>query len=223
MRVVFLLLVLGNLAFFAYTRFAEEQQAAVGTPQHLEVSPGSIRLIGPAGGSGQMGKPASPAGPAPNGLAACLEWGIFAGPEIARAQTAIGQLGLTEPVIQRTLPDTVGYWVYMPPQKARADADQKVLELKKLGVSDFYLVQDPPQWRFAISLGIFKTEEAANSFLAGLREKGVRSAVAGRRENFLKHMTFYVREPSPAVVAKLAELQRQFPGTEVRAGACPAG
>ena len=109
----------------------------------------------------------------------------------------------------------------MPPQKTKADADRKVSELKALGVTEFFLVQDPGQWRNSISLGIFRTEEAAQGYLAKLRERGVRSAIAARRENFLKQVAVHVREPGAAAVARLALIQEEFPGSEIKAGSCP--
>ncbi len=58
-------------------------------------------------------------------------------------------------------------------------------------------------------------------FLASLRQRGVRSAVMSRREKLLKQVVFYVREPGEALVAKLAEVQRNYPGTAIKAAPCP--
>jgi len=44
-----------------------------------------------------------------------------------------------------------------------------------------------------------------------------------RREKFLKQVTYFVREPSAATIARLTELQRDFPATEIKAGSCPVG
>ena len=38
-----------------------------------------------------------------------------------------------------------------------------------------------------------------------------------------KRFAYFVREPDAEIVARIAELQRAFPGTEIRAGPCPAG
>ena len=89
-------------------------------------------------------------------------------------------------------------------------------------MTDFFIVQDAGQWRNAISLGIFKTEDVAQAYLARLKERGVRSAVAERRENFLKQIAFLVREPDPGLVARLAALQQEFPGSDLKATQCPA-
>jgi hypothetical protein len=109
----------------------------------------------------------------------------------------------------------------MPPQKTKADADRKARELTKLGVTEFVLLTDPGEWRYAISLGIFRTDEAAQAFLAGLRKQGVRTATVARRENFLKLVVFHVREPGPQATARLTLTQAEFPGSELKAAPCP--
>lgn len=223
MRLLFLMLVLANAAFYAYGLVAQQQGAADSQSALLQINPEKIQIIGASGGAvPEKTKPAAPSpaatGPVP---AACLEWGYFAGPDVVHADAAIVRLELPQALVQRVVADVGGYWVYIPPQKNKAEADRKIGELKALGVADFFAVQEQGQWRHAISLGIFKSEDAAKSFLAALREKGVRSAIVERRENFLKQIAYFVREPSPAMVARLAELQREFSGSEVKAVACP--
>ena len=228
MRALFLLLVLANLMFFAWAHVAREGAGTEDQIRQLQISPEKIKLL-KAAGQVVTDKPKAPGKAIPPALpksalsppVACLEWGVFAGPGVARAETALSQLELPEGRVGRVVTDAGGYWVHMPPQKTRADADRKLAELKALGVSEFYLVQEPAKWRNAISLGIFRTEEAAQSFLAKLKDRGVRTAVAARRENFLKQVAFYVREPSEATVARLTLIQQEFPGSEIKAGPCP--
>ena len=135
---------------------------------------------------------------------------------------AVASLALPGAAVQRAVADSGGYWVYLPPLKTRAEVDRRVATLKARGVSDFYVVQEAGQWRNAISLGLFRSEETARNRAAKLRESGVQGVVLERRENILKQIAYFVREPDPAVVARLAELQREFPGTEVKAVPCPA-
>lgn len=228
MRAFFLLLVLVNLAFFVYGRVALEGGGSESRIPQLQVAAESIKLLKamervPAGKSQAPGKAAAPAPPktATAAPAACLEWGSFAGPGAARAEVALARLQLAPERIERAVVDAGGYWVYMPPLRSKSEADRKVRELRELGVTEFFVVQEAGQWRNAISLGIFRTDEAAQTFLAGLRRRGVRSAIVGRRDNFLKQVVFYVREPSAATAAQLAALQQDFPGSEVKAVTCP--
>jgi hypothetical protein len=123
--------------------------------------------------------------------------------------------------VQRRVTDIDGYWVHMPVLKTKPEVDRKLGELKALGVTDFFVVQDAGPWRNAVSLGLFKSEDAANAELERLRKIGVRSAVITRREKFLKQVSFFVREPSAATIARITELQRDFPAGEMKAVNCP--
>lgn len=230
MRALFFLLALANLVFYAYASVARQDGAVESRIAQLQIAPEKIRLLKASSGvpverpkGPSKAVPAAPAKAAAGTAlpAACLEWGIFAGPNVARAETALARLELPAGQVERAVTDAGGYWVYMPPFKTRAEVDRKIRELKDLGVTEFFVVQDAGPWRNAISLGIFRTDEAAQAFLAGLRGRGVRSAIAARRENFLKQVAFYVREPDTATVARLTELQQQFSGSDLKAGTCP--
>lgn len=228
MRAFFLLLVLVNLAYFAYGRVVLEGGGAENRIPQLQVTAERIKLINatqrvPAD-KPQLPVKALPPAPPQTATAApevCLEWGIFAGPGVARAERALASLELPEGQVERTMSDAGGYWVYMSPLKNKAEVDRKVQELRDLGVTEFFVVQDSGQWRNAISLGIFRSDEAAQAFRAGLKQRGVRSASVTRRENFLRQVTFYVREPGEGAVARLTALQQEFPESEMKAGSCP--
>lgn len=223
MRTVFLLVLLANVGFFAYGWMVRERAPAPTPFAALEVNPEKIRLLKPR-------EKATPTGgqgadvPAPAAIAAtepCLEWGAVAGPEVARADAAIAALNLPETQVKRTVLDAGGYWVYVPPAKNKAQLDRSISEIAALGIADYYVVQEAAPWRNAISLGIFKSEDAAASFLRAIQARGIKSATAGRRENFLKQIAYFVRDPNAATVARLTELQRDFPGTQIKAVACP--
>jgi hypothetical protein len=222
MRTAFLLLLLANVAFFAYGRMVLENSRAGGQLTGLQVNPDKIRIVKPT----ELSRPSAgdlprTAQPAPPLSAVCIEWGVVAGAEVARADAAISALELSERQLHRAVTDAGGYWVYLPPAQSRAQLERTLAELGALGIRDYYVVQDATPWRNAVSLGIFKTEESADGFLRAVREKGIKSAVVGRRENFLKQIAYFVRDPSEATVAKLAELQRAFPGTQMKAVPCP--
>jgi hypothetical protein len=227
MRALFLLLVLANLVFFAYAHVTRDGGDIAALIPQLEMAPENIKLLKAAGkapadkpkASGKAIPPAPRTAAAPP--AACLEWGNFVGPAVTKAESALTRVGIAPAQFERSVADAGGYWVHMAPLKTKVEVDRKVAELKGLGITEFFVVQDAGQWRNAISLGIFRSEEAAETFLTQLKERGVRSAIAARRENFLKHIVFHVREPSPALIAKLTELQKEFPGSEMKAGPCP--
>ncbi len=215
MRLLFLLLLIANLGFFVYHHFLDEPTDAAAQIAALQVNPEKIRMAA-AAGSAVAATPSVAAAPA-----ACVEWGAFTGPDVARADGALAALALPADVLQRRVADIDGYWVHMPVMKTKAEVDRKLTELKGLGIADFYLVQDAGPWRNAVSLGLFKSEDAANAELERLRQRGVRSAMVTRREKFLKQVSFYVREPSATTIARITELQRDFPVAELKAVNCP--
>ena len=48
------------------------------------------------------------------------------------------------------------------------------------------------------------------------------AATIGREAAGGKRYAYYVREPDAGTVAQIAELQRGFPGTDIKAGPCPS-
>ena len=217
------MLVLANLAFFAYSLMARERVAAASSISSLQVSPEKIRLIPP--GEKPAASSKAPVGVsggvAAATLTACIEWGALAGPDVARADAAIAKLDLPQALVQRRVTDAGGYWVYLPPAKTKAQLDRNIGQLSAFGITEFFVVEDATPWHNAISLGIFKSEAAAQSFLEALHAKGVQSAVTERREHFLKQFAYFVRDPNETIIAKLAGLQREFPATRLQAVACP--
>lgn len=207
MRGLFFLLAAANAAFAVYLYFGSDRG---GEPQLMQqqLHPDKVRVLKEA--------PAKPA----QAPAACLEWGAFAGDEMARAEAALAKLELGDRVSRKSVERAGGYWVYIPPLKTRQDADKKINELKTRAVADYFLVQDSVKWRNAISLGIFSTREAADKRLNELKEKGVKSAVAGERTDPVKHVLFVIRDPSQTAAARLVELQQEFAGSELAAAAC---
>ena len=211
MRTLFFILALANAVFLAYAWFHSGAQAR--GDAHIidqQLNPGKIRLLAPEQANALMRKPE------PQKVAAvCLEWGAFAAADAVRAQQALEPLALGAKLTQRTQEDASGFWVYIPPLASRQAAAQKTGELKRLGVDDYFVVPDDPKWRNAISLGVYKTEDAAKARLAALRAKGVKSATVGVHETQPGKTYFQVHDANPAVVAKLNALKQGFPGSDV--------
>jgi hypothetical protein len=153
--------------------------------------------------------------------AACVEWGGFGTGELARAQGALDRLAFAARMRRVEVSVTAGYWVFIPPLRSQATMERKVNELKQLGVNEYFPVLDPGRWRYAISLGVFRSEEGANRYLAQLRQKGVRSATIGEREQRVTQTAFLISDPTEEESAKLTELKNEFPGSESRAVECP--
>lgn len=218
MRWLFFILLLANLVFFGVMQSVSGrggEPMAAHKPLNADrmklLTPEQVRQL-PEQKRNQVASADS---------AACLEWGAFAGDELARAQEALQKLELEgDRVTQRRIEQTKDFWVFIPPLKSRPDALKKVDELKALGVEESYVLQDSSTWRNAVSLGVFSTEEAAAKYLAQLREKGVKSAktVPRTHENGLVNLV--IRQAGGKVEAELVKLKQEFPGSELKAVDC---
>ncbi|MBI4807734.1 MAG: SPOR domain-containing protein [Nitrosomonadales bacterium] len=156
----------------------------------------------------------------PPKLSSCAEWGEFSGSDLVLAQEALATLKLGDDLSQRTVEQNHGYWVYFPPQKNRAEVEKKIAQLKERGVKDYFVVQEKGSWLNAISLGVFKSEEAAQKYLTTLRAKGVRTAKIGERKSKLKSTIFLVKALDSGTADKLDALQKDFPDSELKVLAC---
>ena len=124
----------------------------------------------------------------------CLEWGLFTEQEKAAALAALEPLQLGRQMTQRRSESTSAFWVYVPPLPSRLAAERRVEELKALGLKDYFILGDGPQ-RNAISLGVFKSGDTANKFLASVRTQGVANARTGARAQAIQQTTFVLRDP----------------------------
>jgi len=162
---------------------------------------------------------AAPAAANP-GTPACLEWGDFSGPDLARATAALSAMQLADKLSQRQIEQDIGYWVYFPPLGNKAAVNRKIAEIKALGIREYFVVQASGYWHNAISLGVFKTREAAQSFLRGLHTKGVHTARVGERASKLKSTIFMLHGVDAATASKLTAMQNDFPGSTLNNVPC---
>lgn len=217
MRLLFLLLLAANIALFAWTRFLAPADPGIDRqPLARQVNPDKLRIVGER----ELAKPRAAAAkpaptrdkpPAPAPLA-CVEWGSFNPSEASRAARSLDALNLGARLAQYRGEEPARWWVHYPPQGSRANALKKAAELRKLGITEFFIVQEPGSAQWSLSLGIFTTEEAAEAYLASLQERGVRTAVIGERETQVPKVWFQVREVDAGLRARLEALARDFEG-----------
>jgi len=167
-----------------------------------------------------ISRPAANTDPVPSNSATCMEWGEFSGADLASAKERLASLKLGSRLSQHEVEHSIGYWVYIPPLKNRAQVDAKIGQLKKLGVREFFIVKEKGKWQNAISLNVFKTKELAQKFLAHLKAKGVRSAVLGERQTRLKFTVFSLKNPGDPLISKLTKWQQDYTGIELKSAPC---
>ncbi|RZI43399.1 SPOR domain-containing protein [Herbaspirillum sp. HC18] len=147
---------------------------------------------------------------------ACTEIGNFNPDDAKRFSAQIAALSLGERMAQRPVMEVASHMVYIPPQTDKDAAEKKASELRKLGIEDFFVIQDNSSLRFGISLGVFKHEEAARAHLAALNQKGVRSARIGQRTVVSSQVAFQLRELDADARDALDKIKAGFPKQEIR-------
>ena len=196
MRLTFFLLVLANLLFFAWGQGYFGQQDEGREPQRLkdQLQADKIKLVVRDKAAGAA------AAPAP----ACRMVDKLAAADAQELQKRIADTGGDMLASIEPIDDAASFWVNIPALANKAIADKKVGELKLLGVSDFHVMQS--EGGFAISLGLFPSEAAANEFLQGLIKKGVKSARVEARPKSAALMRLQIRGPADRLTQRLPAL-----------------
>lgn len=146
----------------------------------------------------------------------CIEIGNFA-PERAKQFSArLAGLSLGAKWSQQPVREVSTHIVYIPSQGDKEGADKKTGELQRLGITDFYVIQDNSPMRWGISLGIFKTAEAARAHLANLNRRGVRSARIGERMTPTNMIMFQLHDLDAEMRTQIDKIRADFPRQEVR-------
>ena len=233
MRALFLFLVLANVGFFAWSRYVSPPDAAADpAPLTRQIEPEKMKVVAP------NEIPAPPPAPAPAQrtptanaapaaaaagtpaatpvAAKCMEWGSFTIADAPRAEKALEPLALGPRLAHRRTEETAGWWVFIPPQGSRAAAVRKAAELKALAVDEYFIVQEAGPYRWALSLGVFRNEDAAQARLATLRAQGVRSAQAAQRETVVPKVWLQVKNVDAPLQARLKDTARTIEGSELR-------
>src|SRR5207344_988418 len=144
MKLVFLLLLLLNVALFAWQQGAFGHFAEGGRePERIarQLQPDRIRVLTEKDVQelrerASQARVASAAAPAPTPATpdlslpqACVEFGDFLSTEVARVEAALLQLGLGSRQTARPVEVPGWYMVYLPPFKTRPEAERVAAEL----------------------------------------------------------------------------------------------
>ena len=216
MRKLLVLLLLANIALFAYAYVdGMNASAQASADRYKPVNADAVKTL-----TAQQVSKLGPAKVAQLTLA-CAEWGPLSEADRVRAMKLLEPLALGRTLLARRMDVTAEHWVYIPPKASRPAADRALADLKRLNITDSAVVLEPGEWNFAISLGVFRSKEGADARLDAVRARGVKTATYRQRGQVLAMTALVLREPAQATVSKLEELKTQIPGTAITTGACP--
>lgn len=216
------LLLLLNALLLAYFNLSA---APVSSPSlsHLPIDPEKIKLLTPQEIAALPQRPVEaaevqPIAPVPVKYG-CYEWGSFSIASLPRARNIITKFSLNATVEQQTLQEATRYWVYIPQSKSLQEAQAVLDDLHSKGINESFIVMEP-QWRYAISLGVFKDEQLAAKLLEELKTKGVSSAVKGLRNHEKGQASLLINNMSSDMASEIDRLKPDFPGSELKEVAC---
>ncbi len=163
----------------------------------------------------------TPAQTAEIAATSCYKWGNFTKTNLPSAQVVLARLGLQGVINQEAVAEEdKRFWVYYPPLKSAVLAQQKAAEIKALGITELFIVQDS-QWRNAISFGLFQDEQLATNLLTDLQAKGVKSATKSLHNPGKSLTSLLIKAVSLNAVTELQKVKPEFVGTELVSAACP--
>lgn len=234
MRALVFLLVLANLLFYAFSEgYFGRAENPDARRMKQQVAPERMKIVArgelPALASASVLLPASSpesdapasvaviATPEPEVLISCSRWESLSPADADRLVAMVGQKFPAFKLTRRLdAGEGNGWWVYLPPQPDKAEADKKAGQLRGLGVTDYFIVQEAGANRYAISLGIFSSEKGAQERLTEVKALGVRSAKLSLRPGKDSHASLDARGPAvdqPAlrrlVASTLSDVQAQ--------------
>ncbi len=195
MRVAVFLLVLVNLLFLVWTR------GYLGAPANPDARRIDQQLLADQLTVVARGEPPRTASreadkaPDKKKPASCQLWSDLASSDADQVERLLTDQFAAFKATRRTVAENSGYWVFIPPLANKEEASKKAAELQQLGISDFFVVQASGANQLAISLGTYRSEEAANAGLETLRAKGVKSAKMGERKGRPPFNTLEIHGP----------------------------
>ncbi|SDX81037.1 Sporulation related domain-containing protein [Collimonas sp. OK242] len=227
LKIIFWLLLLANATLFAMqkgylgalysdgrepTRISKQLQADKIKMTVAEAAPAASAALASAASVAPAAADLAP-------VAACTEIGNFTAAEARRFSSQLAERTPAIKFVRRETQEVASHMVYLPSLGSKEAADKKADEVRRLGISDFFVIQDSSALRYGISLGIFKTDEAAQKQVASLAKRGLSGAKVGTRTVSSSKVAFQLHDLGGDAKIAFDQIRLDFPGQEVRS--CP--
>jgi hypothetical protein len=156
---------------------------------------------------------AVPAPAPPSPAIACVETDAFAAGDARRFETRLARLDLGARQTRLTVPfqEVTSHLVYLPPANGKEGADRRTAELRERGVTNSFVMQGDSPLRWAISLGVFKTETAARTEAARLTKLGVANVRVLPRGPQSQRFAYRFRDIDAEIRAGIVDAGRGMP------------
>lgn len=167
----------------------------------------SLARASPAPVSSPASSGPASSSPTPPGQAVCTAFAPLDEERARRLQSALESVGAQ---VEATRTEQgASYLVYLPPPATPAEAQRRLAELRRIGRNDVFLIPDGPH-RQAISLGIFRYEDAARALVAQLAALGEAGALVAPRAPFTVRVRLQAHWPEADAAGSAGTLAKQF-------------
>jgi len=189
------------------TLLTGEQAQALAAAKDAEPEPEAEAVVPAAA------EPPAPAAPPAAPAFACLETEAFAAGDARRYETRLARLDLGARQARLAIPfqEVTSHLVYLPPQGGKEGADRRVADLRERGVTNFFIMQGDSPLRWAVSLGVFKTEAGARTLAAELAKRGVQGVRILPRGPQTNRFAYRFRDIDAPTRTRIVEAGRGFP------------
>ncbi|MBY0574622.1 MAG: SPOR domain-containing protein [Undibacterium sp.] len=146
---------------------------------------------------------------------ACIDLGNFTPAESKTVEIKLQELALGKRQTRTEISEVASNMVYLSSLGSKDAAEKKAAQLHKLGIEDFYIVQDQTPLRWGISLGVFKTPEAAKVHLANLSKKGLKDAKIAARPVNASKFTYRFLDVTPDEKSTIEKIKAAYASVTV--------
>jgi cell division septation protein DedD len=101
----------------------------------------------------------------------CVVWANLTEADADRLADRLHSQGIT--IARSSHGEPSSWWVRIPPRGGLEGAEEQSRALRALGIKDSYIVREAGPAQYAISLGVFKTEDGAKKLLEALQARGL--------------------------------------------------
>jgi hypothetical protein len=217
LRVIFWVLVAANTAVFAYHQdlFGSMPETRR-EPERLQrqLNAEQIQLL-PASAATEPSQPAPSEKEAPQPVA-CVEIGNFPVSHAKRIEEKLAVLNLGQNQARINVEAANSHMVFLPPSGGKEGAESRVAALKKMGVENYFIMADNATHRWGISLGVFKSEQAARNHKTNLERMGVRGVRIVPRGVSTDTVLYRLRQVDTAAMESLTMIMADFPEQKTR-------
>jgi hypothetical protein len=215
LKFIFWSLLCINAVLFAFSRgYLGNLKPSEHEPARIakQLNTDKLQLLAAVAATPAVVPPPEPVPDSPTVLLACTEMGNLDERDARRLDKLLEPLTLGDKVVKKevTVQEITSHMVMIPPLGSKDAADKKAAELKELGVTNYFIMNESSAAKWAISLGVFKSETAAQTLLAALGKQGVKGAKIVGRPTASTRLAYRFNDIDAPTKAKIDAIAGKF-------------